>query len=90
MKGKNYLGKFASQVEVKFGFSEISECLLSYEGDTPDSGIDIHRGYYPGGGYDNIELYITDGEIAGIKVVDPSTGRVYLELGKTEKIIEEV
>jgi len=86
MKGREYLGKFAPRVEEKFQFQEISECIQSIEGDTPDSGVDIHRGYYSRGGYDNIELYVNRGEIVGIIVCDPSTGKVYLELGKVEEV----
>jgi len=82
MKGKKYLGKFAPQIEENFQFQEVSECIQSYERNTPDSGIDIHRGYYKGGGYDNIEIYVQKEEIVGVRVCDPGSGEVFLELGK--------
>lgn len=89
MKGREYLGKFASQVEEKFHFERIGECFKSLEGKDPGSGIDLHRGYYPGkfGGYELIEVFVSQFKVVGVRVSDAGTGTVYLELGKTEEEI---
>ncbi|MCD6220240.1 hypothetical protein J7K43_07655 [Candidatus Calescamantes bacterium] len=75
-------------MEEKFYFERIGECFKSLEGKDPGSGIDLHRGYYPSkfGGYELIEVFVSQFEVVGVRVSDAGTGTVYLELGEIEEV----
>jgi len=85
MKGEKYLGKFASKVKENFDYEEISDLWTSYEGEEISEWMAVHKAYYKGGGYDFVEAYVKNDEIIGVRIVDPTSGKILFQAGEMVK-----